>query len=79
MDNKKRDFRVVTFLKREELDFLDALSKDIYFSNGINIPRTKLIEEIIDVIKDMTAANKEAIEKDLLGRFKHKKDAQDEK
>ncbi len=41
--------RVVTFLNREELDCLDNISKDILFSEGIKIPRSLLLKEIIDV------------------------------
>lgn len=41
--------RVVTFLDREELDFLDNLTKDIFFSRGIKIPRATLLKELIDL------------------------------
>jgi len=44
--------RVVTFLNREELDFLDDLSKDILFSTGINIPRSKLLKSLVDIFLD---------------------------
>ena len=39
-ENKARQYRVITFLTREELDFLDELEKDMYFTHGIHIPRT---------------------------------------
>ncbi|MEI8350434.1 MAG: hypothetical protein WCI77_09835 [Candidatus Omnitrophota bacterium] len=80
MDNEKipnpkeRQYRVVTFLNREDLDFLDSLAKDLYFSYGINMPRTKLIEEIIDAFKQK--GNKESIEEELLKRFKKESDVQ---
>ena len=70
MEHKKRLYRAVTFLNREELDFLDELLKDIYFSKGIKIPRAKLIEEIIEEFKDMEAVNKRAAEEGLIKRFK---------
>lgn len=73
MEEKKdqeRLYRVVTFLNRQELDFLDILNKDIYFSNGINIPRTKLIEEIIEVFKSKDAQDRQALEQGLLRMFK---------
>ena len=47
---KEIKFRVVTFLERQELDFLDNISKDILFSKGIKIPRTALIKSIIDIL-----------------------------
>ena len=70
---KKRTYRAITFLNREELDFLDEIAKDIYFKYGLNIPRTKLIEEIIDSFKDK---NKEEVEKELMEKFqKESKDS----
>jgi len=71
---KERQYRVVTFLNREDLDFLDGLAKDLYFSYGINMPRTKLIEEIIDAFKQK--GNKESIEEELLKRFKKESETQ---
>jgi len=44
---KQRLYRVVSFLKREELDFLDKLTKDLFFCHGIRISRSKLIQAII--------------------------------
>ncbi len=42
--------RVVTFLRREEIDFLDKLGKDALFYNGIKIPRTKIIQLMVDIL-----------------------------
>ncbi len=42
--------RVVTFLDRKEIDFLDKLGKDALFCNGMKIPRTKIIEITIDLL-----------------------------
>jgi hypothetical protein len=41
--------RVVTFLDRQELDFLDHVTKDIFFSKGVKIPRSALLRIIIDI------------------------------
>ena len=41
--------RVVTFLDREELDFLDNISKDILFSKGKKVPRCTILKHIIDI------------------------------
>jgi len=49
MKEKEILHRVVTFLNREELDCLDNISKDILFSEGIKIPRSLLLKEIIDI------------------------------
>jgi len=69
-EEKKNQYRVITFLNREELDFLDELEKDIYFSHGMHIPRVKLIEEIIQVFKEKGALNKQAIEEELIRMYK---------
>ena len=42
--------RVVAFLDRKEIDFLDKLGKDALFSNGMKIPRTRIIEITIDLL-----------------------------
>jgi hypothetical protein len=73
MKNKKSNYRVVTFLDRAELDYLDNLAKDMYFKYGINIPRTKLIEEIIDAFKEHTQMQQDETEQDLVRRFKQEK------
>lgn len=70
---KKSIYRVVAYLKRDELDFLDDLAKDIHFNYGVHIFRTNLIEEIINAFKDMSQESKEDIEKELIRRFKEEK------
>jgi hypothetical protein len=67
---KKHDkYRVVTFLNREELDFLDDLVKDLYFEFGIKIPRAKLIEEIVEAFKNKGLENKEDLERELIKKL----------
>ncbi len=66
---EKKNQRVVTFLNREEVDFLDKLGKDALFSAGIKLSRTKLIAWLIDILKGLNI-NGENIksEKDLESR-----------
>lgn len=45
--------RVVTFLNRQELDFLDKLGKDALFSCGLKISRAKVIEWMVDFIQKL--------------------------
>lgn len=45
--------RVVTFLDREEVDFLDKLGKDALFSTGTKVSRAKLIEWLVDFTKHL--------------------------
>jgi len=47
MTNKEILYKVVAFLDRNELDFLDQVVKDLYFSTGKKVPRSELIKEII--------------------------------
>jgi len=43
--------RVVTFLNREEVDFLDKVGKDALFSSGIKLSRAKIISWLVDFLK----------------------------
>jgi hypothetical protein len=43
--------RIVAFLTREEIDFIDSLSKDAMFSTGHKLSRTDIIRAMIDAIK----------------------------
>ena len=45
--------RVVAFLDREEMDYLDKLGKDALFSTGSKLPRTKIILALVDLIKKL--------------------------
>ena len=69
----KHYYRVVSFLKRDELDFLDELAKDIYFSHGLNIPRTRLIEEIIESFRESEQVSRKELEEELIKRFREDK------
>jgi len=40
--------RVITFLTREELDYIDKVSKDSLFTTGSKLPRTKIIEAMVE-------------------------------
>ena len=46
--------RVVTFLNREEVDFLDKLGKDSLFSTGTKLSRAKLISWLVDFIEKLS-------------------------
>jgi len=73
-EGEHSQYKVITFLKRDELDFLDTMEKDIYFAHGVNIPRTKLIEEIINIVRGMEEKDRQAIEDQLLRMFKEQKE-----
>jgi hypothetical protein len=42
--------RVIALLTREEIDYLDKLGKDAWFSYGRKLTHTKIISFIIDVL-----------------------------
>lgn len=50
MNGKHMTHRVITFLTREELDFLDQMEKDIMFSTGMHISRSKIIEDLAELL-----------------------------
>ena len=45
--------RVVTFLNRDEVDFLDKLGKDALFSTGTKLSRAKLISWLIEFLEKL--------------------------
>ena len=68
-----RHYKVITFLERNELEFLDKLERDLYFEYGVNIPRTKLVEEIINMFMAKEEKDRQAIEQELIKMFKEAK------
>lgn len=51
-DIEKKE-RVVTFLNRGEVDFLDKLGKDALFSTGAKLSRARLISWLVDFIEHL--------------------------
>jgi len=47
---EKTTHRVVTFLTREEMDFLDKLEKDMMFSTGKSVSRSQIIEDLAEIV-----------------------------
>lgn len=43
--------RVVTFLDRDQVDWLDRIGKDALFSTGAKFPRTRIIAGLIDFLR----------------------------
>ena len=42
--------RVVTFLTRQELEFLDKLEKDVIFSTGMHISRSQILHDLAELL-----------------------------
>jgi hypothetical protein len=53
LNSAEKNQRVVTFLNREEVDFLDKLGKDALFSAGFKVSRAKLIAWLINILKGL--------------------------
>jgi len=51
--DQEKEQRVVTFLNRREMDFLDKLGKDALFSTGLKLSRAKLIAWLVDFMKEL--------------------------
>ncbi len=67
---EKRE-RVVTFLDRREVDFLDKLGKDALFSTGLKLSRAKLIAWLVDFAKQLNISGENVkSEKDFENRLK---------
>lgn len=50
MEDKLNKHRVVTFLNRQELEFLDKLEKDMMFSTGKHISRTQILQDLAGLL-----------------------------
>ncbi|MDO8748896.1 MAG: hypothetical protein Q7J72_07290 [Candidatus Omnitrophota bacterium] len=46
--------RVVTFLTREELEFLDKLEKDMMFSTGRHLSRSQILQDMAELLSKTT-------------------------
>ncbi len=50
-EHSKQVHRVVTFLDRQQLDYLDKLGKDALFSTGVKFARTRVISALINLLR----------------------------
>ena len=51
MDNQRDSYKVRAKLNREELDFIDKISKDAMYKNGKSIPRSEAIKAIVEAVR----------------------------
>jgi len=49
--NNSYAHRVIAFLNREQVDFLDQIGKDALFSSGSKLSRTQIISAMINVLR----------------------------
>jgi hypothetical protein len=52
----KQVHRVVTFLDRSQVDYLDKMGKDALFSTGVKFPRTRIISTLIDLLRKVNVS-----------------------
>jgi hypothetical protein len=48
-----RSHRVIASLNREQVDFLDKIGKDAWFSSGIKLSRTQILSAMVNVLKKL--------------------------
>ena len=58
MKRKQLKQKVVAFLNREEIDFLDRMGKDAWFSTGMKLSRTQIIEGLVNLMMEMGVIGK---------------------
>jgi len=47
---KMEKLRTVTFLNREQIDFLDNLDKDALFYQGVKLSRVEILAELVNLL-----------------------------
>lgn len=62
MKQKEILHKIISFINRIELDFLDEIIYDIYFSIGKKVSRAYVIRTIIKMAKKSQGFNKEIIQ-----------------
>ena len=50
MKDKLITHRVITLLTREELEFLDKLGKDVMFSTGKHMSRSRILQDAAELL-----------------------------
>ncbi len=67
-DNPEMQQRVIVFLNRNQVDFLDKLGKDTLFSGKKKLSRTKIIASLVDLLMDLDINGKDISSLDDLKR-----------
>ena len=51
--NKKEKVRIVTYLQREQVDFIDKLGKDVLFSKGFKLSRSETLNQLVKLLQSL--------------------------
>ena len=52
-EKTENQIATVTFLNREQVDFMDKLSKDYFFKYGHKLPRGKILSELVNLLMEI--------------------------
>lgn len=80
MKNKNNGVPTVTFLNRQQLDYLDKISKDYLFNYGYKLPRWQILYELVNLLIhlkiDLSKVNfgKESLSEAILTRITNGKE-----
>lgn len=65
--------RVIAFLNRQQVDFLDKIGKDALFSKGAKLSRVKIISCLVDLLRELDINGEDISSlEDLKTRIKEK-------
>jgi DNA-binding response OmpR family regulator len=59
IDNSREKVRIVTFLSRVQIDFLDKLGKDTLFHTGYKLSRSETLDELVTLLMELKINFKE--------------------
>ena len=67
--------RVIAFLNREEVDYLDNIGKNALFTTGSKLSRIKIIKTVVNVLKKLGVSGEntgscEKFEEEILRKMK---------
>lgn len=51
--------RIIAFLSREQLDFIDKIGKDALFTTGKKLSRTEIIRAIVEAVRALEVTGKD--------------------
>jgi hypothetical protein len=51
--NEKIYRRIITQLDREQLDFLDKMEKDAFFSTGKKFSKSQILAALVDLLREL--------------------------
>jgi len=59
METAEKLKRVIAFLNRDEIDYLDMIGKDALFTKGVKLSRVKVIRAMVEAMKVLNINGKD--------------------